>query len=80
MQVRTPREVYNCIIEDLEGRGIPRNISSQDKIVSYVESALSKTSQPLPLVLVLDEIDQLASRCQDVLYRYLFKVNNNDLS
>lgn len=69
MQITSPREVYTCIVEGMGGNGIPRHFSSQDKVVFYVESFLTKISQRLPLILVLDEIDQLASRCQDVLYR-----------
>ncbi|VDL27079.1 unnamed protein product [Hymenolepis diminuta] len=69
MQITSPREIYTCIVEGMGGNGIPRHFSSQDKVVSYVESFLTKISQRLPLILVLDEIDQLASRCQDVLYR-----------
>ncbi|VDO06863.1 unnamed protein product [Rodentolepis nana] len=69
MQMVSPPDVYTCIVEGLGENSISRHLSSQEKVASFVESLLTKTSQRLPLILVLDEIDQLASRCQDVLYR-----------
>lgn len=68
MHMSSPREVYSCIVEKL-GKNSTRHSSSQDKFVAHVESLLTKISERLPLILVLDEIDQLASRYQDVLCR-----------
>ncbi|KAM7539844.1 hypothetical protein Aperf_G00000033232 [Anoplocephala perfoliata] len=68
MQMSSPGEVYSCIIKRL-GENDIRHVSSQDKFVTHVESLLTKFSKRLPLILVLDEIDQLASRHQDILYR-----------
>ncbi len=65
MQMASPKAVFTSILEKL---GETRASGGTDKVVSRLEACLEKTTKRLPLIMVLDEIDQLASRCQEVLY------------
>ncbi|KAL5111651.1 hypothetical protein TcWFU_002855 [Taenia crassiceps] len=68
MQMTAPRVVYTCILEGLDRKSIAKSALATEKTISYVEAQLTKASKRLPLILVLDEVDQLASRCQEVFY------------
>ena len=65
MHMTSPRAVYTCILEKLCEKFVSK---APEKIVNYVEIQLAKISRRLPLIMVLDEIDQLALQFNDVLF------------
>ncbi|VDM05147.1 unnamed protein product [Schistocephalus solidus] len=66
MQLQTPKAVFARILSTLSvSCSFP---SSSENVVAAVEACLTKKSRRLPLIIVLDEIDQLAGAYQDVLY------------
>lgn len=66
MQMTSPRSVYARILEKLCESRAP--VGGTEKLMCHLETCLETTSKQLPLVIILDEIDQLVSRCQEVLY------------
>ncbi|VDD76767.1 unnamed protein product [Mesocestoides corti] len=68
MQMASSRSVYTCILEKLGEKSPAAIASAPEKVVAHLETCLIKKSRCLPLIMVLDEIDQLASRFQEVLY------------
>ncbi|EUB63737.1 Cell division control protein [Echinococcus granulosus] len=68
MQMTPPRVVYTCILESLGQKPVSKSVSTTANIIAYVETQLTRASRRLPLIVVLDEVDQLASRCQEVFY------------
>ncbi|VDN17238.1 unnamed protein product [Dibothriocephalus latus] len=69
MQLQTPKAVFACILSQLNPSSSHHSSSSSvENVVAAVEACLTKKSRRLPLILVLDEIDQLATAYQDILY------------
>ncbi|BHF61306.1 AAA ATPase [Sparganum proliferum] len=69
MQLQTPKAVFTCILSQLNASSSGYSSSSSvENVVTAVEVCLTKKSRRLPLIIVLDEIDQLATSYQDVLY------------
>eukprot|EP00118_Oscarella_pearsei_P005485 m.25260 g.25260 ORF g.25260 m.25260 type:complete len:433 (+) comp28769_c0_seq2:114-1412(+) len=63
MRVKTPQAVFGLIATELEGRKIAR---SKNELLKRIEKRLVKSSQPV--VIIVDEVDQLETKDQDVLY------------
>lgn len=68
MQMTAPRVVYTCILESLGEKPVAKSTFATEKIIPYVEDQLTRASKRLPLIVVLDEVDQLALRYQEVFY------------
>ncbi|KAF9979769.1 AAA ATPase, partial [Mortierella antarctica] len=66
MTVKDPRLVYQKILEALGHKAIS---SDKDAVVKAVESLVLNTKSKIMYVTILDEIDQLLTKDQDVLYR-----------
>uniref|UniRef100_A0ACB8EU64 Uncharacterized protein n=2 Tax=Sphaerodactylus townsendi TaxID=933632 RepID=A0ACB8EU64_9SAUR len=65
MALRTPRAVFPAVAEQLGQAGADR--TAQSDVIRKLEKRLTAKSSPMVLV-VLDEMDQLDSKGQDVLY------------
>eukprot|EP00108_Taenia_solium_P006460 TsM_000840600 transcript=TsM_000840600 gene=TsM_000840600 len=68
MHMTAPRVVYTCILESLGQKSIVKSAFTTEKVISYVEAQLTRASKRLPLIVVLDEVDQIATRCQEVFH------------
>ncbi|KAF9968626.1 AAA ATPase [Mortierella alpina] len=66
MTVKDPRLVYQKILEALGHKAVS---SDKDAVVKAVESLVLNTKSKIMYVTILDEIDQLLNKDQDVLYR-----------
>lgn len=72
MKLTAPNQIYVQIWEQLTGNKV-----TADKAVKLLQSKFS-TNGPrhLPTVLIVDELDLLWTRQQDVLYKYLYSFNH----
>ncbi|CAO3575116.1 unnamed protein product [Mortierella alpina] len=66
MTVKDPRLVYQKILEALGHKAVS---SDKDAVVKAIESLVLNTKSKTMYVTILDEIDQLLNKDQDVLYR-----------
>ncbi|KAF9567698.1 AAA ATPase [Mortierella alpina] len=66
MTIKDPRLVYQKILEALGHKAVS---SDKDAVVKAVESLVLNTKSKIMYVTILDEIDQLLTKDQDVLYR-----------
>lgn len=68
MKLTAPQQIYVQIWQQLTG-----NKATADKAVKLLQSKFS-TNGPrnLPTVMIVDELDLLWTRQQDVLYKYVF--------
>lgn len=69
MQLGVPSEIYSRITSSLTSMKLFRNAKLNTVDAELLEGMLNKLPKKKTLLLVLDEIDQLSSRSQDILYR-----------
>ncbi|TGZ75280.1 hypothetical protein CRM22_000467 [Opisthorchis felineus] len=72
MQVNDPKQVYAQILQQLTGQLLPAKQAAQQLEREFCSSGLSQSHREKgnlpPVVLVIDELDLLCTRRQDVLY------------
>ncbi|KAF9576514.1 AAA ATPase [Mortierella alpina] len=66
MTIKDPRLVYSKLLEEM---GIAVESKDKDWAIKALESLVLKSSKKIMYVVVLDEIDQLLTKDQDVLYK-----------
>ncbi|KAG9326149.1 hypothetical protein KVV02_005654 [Mortierella alpina] len=66
MTIQDPRLVYSKLLEEM---GTTVESKDKDKVIKTLESLVLKSNKKIMYVVVLDEIDQLLTKDQDVLYK-----------